>query len=236
MLNVKDVNRYFLRTTKLAERPELVGQVIYLRHVAASGIVISTTDDCRPNPALISLSANANDNGWYDATELILAANAAITPRYDMCAFVNEVASQYRNHIEEVTALNVCDGKKAMGRLCFIGRQNQSQWEFSKTAYFVVSLDDRGFYIVYSGFCEPKKKQAPPNIIQRVLRLEGTGQKFFAAEPIVTLCNELYNKDVALRDNYMADMKERVATSSTTTRHAADPKVDPKSLAGMRLD
>lgn len=235
MLNVKDVNRYFLRTTKLAERPDLVGQVVYLRHVSQTGIVLSTTDDCRPNPGLISLSANANDSGWYDATELILAANSAITPRYDMCAFVNDVASQYRNHITDTSALIVCEGQKAMGRLCFIGRRNNNQLEFSRTAYFVVALDDHGFYIVYSGFCEPREKKSAPNITQRVLRLEGTGQEFFAAEPIVTLCNELYNKDVDARDKYTTDMQERVATSATATRHAVDPKRDAQSLSDLNL-
>ena len=236
MLNIKDVNRYFLRVSKLPDKPDLVGQVIYLRHVAQNGIVVSMTDDCRPLPALIPLPATANDNGWYDATELIMDANCAITPRYDICAFVNDTACQYRNHVDNPEALRLCEGKTAEGRLCFIGRQNGEQLEFSKTAYFVVSLDERGFYIVYSGFCEPKKKNAPPNIAQRVLRLEGTGQAFFEAEPIVTLCNAAYKGDVVLRDKFVADRQDRVAAASTATSHAADPRKDPKSLAGMQLD
>lgn len=236
MLNIKDINRYFLRLTKLAERPDIVGQVVYLRHVTVNGIVVSMTDDCRPNPTLISLPASANDNGWYDATELILAANSAITPRYDMCTFTNDIARQYRNHIEDASALVICEGRRAIGRLCFIGYRSGNRLEFSKTAYFVVFLDEHGFYITYSGFCEPKKKQRLYKINQRVLRLEGTGKEFFAAEPIVTFCNEMYSGDVALRDQYMNDIRERAATSSITTRHVVDPKLDPKYLTGMRLD
>lgn len=236
MLNVKDVNRYFLRVATLADKPDLAGQVVYLRHVAQNGIVVSLTDDCRPLPDLIPLPATSNDNGWYDATDLIMDANCAITPRYDICAFDNETASQYRNHVDSPEALRVCEGKRAEGRLCFIGRQNGRQLEFSKTAYFVVSLDDRGFCIVYSGFCEPKKKNVPPSIVQRVLRLEGTGQAFFEAEPIVTLCNAEYKGDVALRDKFVAERRDRVAAASTATTYAADPKRDPKSLAGMQLD
>lgn len=236
MLNVKDVNRYILRVSKLPEHPELVGQVVYLRHVAPNGVVVSMTDDCRPEATLIPLPATANDDGWYDVTELILDANSAITPRYDACMFLNDTACQYRNHVDDPSALHPCEGEKALGRLCFIGRQNGDHLEFSKTAYFVVSKDDRGFYIVYSGFCEPKKHHMPANITQRVLRLNGTGQRFFAAEPIVSTCNAAYEGDLALRDKYVSDMQDRVAASSTATTHAADPKRDPTSLAGMRLD
>ncbi len=236
MLNIKDINRYFLRISKLAECTDLVGQVIYLRHVAPNGIVVSTTDDCRPSPEMIPLSSASNDNGWYDVTDLILDANCAITPRYDMCTFVNEVASQYRNHIEDLRVLHECDGVKAMGRLCFIGRKNEDHFEFSRTAYFVVSVDSKGFYIVYSGFCEPKKHHQPPNVVQRVLRLEGTGQKFYEAEPIVSACNTAYQGDLVLREKYVAELKDRVASTSTATTHAADPKRDSATLAGMRLD
>lgn len=236
MLNVKDVNRYFLRVTNLGEKPELTGQVIYLRHVAQNGLVVSLTDDCRPLPQLMPLSMAANDNGWYDATELILDANAAITPRYDLCMFDNDTACQYRNHIEDPKALRACQAEKAVGRLCFMGRQVNQHWEFSKTAYYVVSMDGHGFYITYGGFCKPKKKTAPADIVQRVLRLEGTGQLFFEAEPIVTACNKSYRGDIALRDKFKQDMQNRVAASSTATTHTADPKKESKLLSGMQLD
>lgn len=236
MLNVKDVNRYFLRVAKLPANSDLVGQVIYLRHVAQNGIIVSLTDDCRPEPQLITLPEQANDNGWYDVTELVLDANCAITPRYDMCAFFNDTASQYRNHLEGTEALRLCEGRQAIGKLCFIGRQNNGHLEFSKTAYFVVSLDEHGFYIVYSGFCEPRKKNTPPTIIQRVLHLEGTGQAFFEAAPIVSTCNAAYAGDVKLRDSYVSAMNDRVASSSTRTTQATSTKNDSLNLTGMRLD
>lgn len=235
MLNIKDINRYFLRISKLPERPDLAGQVVYLRHVAQNGIVVSVTDDCRPSPNMIPLSVASNDGGWYDVTDLVLDANCAITPRCDMYAFTNETASQYRNHLEGNEALRLCDGEKAMGRLCFIGRKGGANIEFSRTAYFVVSVDKQGFYIVYSGFCEPKKSGKTREILQRVLRLEGTGQHFYEAEPIVSACNAAYKGDRALRDKYVAELNDRVAASSTDTTHAAS-KRDSALLSGLQLD
>lgn len=235
MLNVKEINRYFVRLTALPERSDIVGQVIYLRHVSPKGIVISMTDDCRPLPQPIPLSPAANDNGWYDATELILDANCAITPRYDVCAFMNETARQYRNFIEDPAALRPCEGDAASNRLCFIGRDNGGRLELSKTAYFVVSMDNHGFYITYSGFCNPRKGMSPPKTVQRVIRLEGTGQRFFQAEPIVSACNASYKGDIALHQKYSEALRDKVAASSTSTTHAADPKRDVSNLVGMRL-
>lgn len=236
MLNIKDINRYFLRIAKLPERPNIGGQVVYLRHVSQQGIVVSMTDDCRPAPNMIRLSPASNDNGWYDVTELIMDANCAITPRYDMYSFVDETASQYRNHMEDSKLLHMCDGSQAMGQLCFIGRKNGEGFEFSRTAYFVVSVDDQGFYIVYSGFCEPRKSGRSHEILQRVLRLEGTGQHFYEAEPIVSACNAAYKGDCAMRDKYVANLKDRVAAASTSTTHAAAATRDSSLLTGMQLD
>lgn len=236
MLNIKDVNRYFVRLTKLPSRPELAGQVIYLRHVATNGIVVSQTDDCRPSPTMIPLPPAANDDGWYDVTELILDANCAITPRQDMCAFLNETASQYRNHVDDPSVLHPCSGRDAAGQLCFLGVEQGGRLELSRTAYFVVSMDEHSFYIVYGGFCEPKKSTEVRKPVQRVLRLEGSGRRFYEAEPIVTACNAAYRGDVARRDKYVADLNDKVAASSTATTHAADPKRDASRLAGMQLD
>lgn len=237
MLNVKDINRYFLRLGALPERPDIVGQVVFLRHVSTNGLVVSMTDDCRPLPQTIPLPPKANDDAWYEVTELILDANCAITPRYDLCAFCNETARQYRNYLEDKEVLRPCVGHAAEGRLCFLGREHNEGFEFSQTAYYVVSMDSHGFYIVYSGFCNPKKGNSTPQPIQRVLRLEGSGKSFFEAEPIVRECNSRYKGDIELRDKYTSAIEDRVASKSTATTHAESHGQDRDSIgvSGLQL-
>lgn len=237
MLNVKDVNRYFLRVTRLNECPEIAGQVIYLRHVSQEGIIISKTDDCRPLPEMLKLSATSNDDGWYDATELILAANCAITPRYDLCIFDNDTAKQYRNHIDNLSVLQQCDSRAAQGKLCFLGRKTAEGYELSTTAYFVVFTDEHGFSIAYSGFCNPKKKRSGhPKLTQRVLRLEGSGQVFYDAWPIVIECNASYKEDVKRKEQFILAIADKVATSSSETTHAEQHRAQSDGMAGLKLD
>lgn len=235
MLNVNEINRYFVRTTKLAEYPSMTGQVMYLRHVAQDGIIVSPTDDCRPLSQLIPLSAAANDSGWYDATELVLDANCAITPRYDMCAFVNETAKDYRNHIRGTDVIRRCDGKSATGRLCFIGEERDGGIAFSSTAYFVVSLDENNYYIAYSGFCEPKKGNTKRVLTQRVLRLTGSNRNFYEAAPIVSACNKAYEEDVVLCDKYVKEIKERVSISASDMLQSSGVALDRGKLSGLDL-
>ncbi len=236
MLNIGSVNRYFLRLQALPERPEVSGQVIYLRQITKSGMVVSLVDDCRPRPNLIRLSPQSNDEGWYDATELILAANCAITPRYDLCTFVNDTAKQYRNHLEDRSVFRICDSTSATGKLCFVGKFTGKTAELSPQACFVVSTDDYGFSIVYNGFCNPHKKKSDRHkLTQRILRLEGSGQSFFEAAPIVAECNKLYDKDIALKEQYVNAAKDRVASRSTDTTQAQQNRHHSDGLTGMKL-
>lgn len=225
MLNIDSANRYLLRILPLKERPDVSGQVVYVRRVTAESILLSKVNDCRPLPEVIRLSAESNDDGWYDATELVLAANCAITPRYDLCTFENEAARQYRNHLDDPRVLQVCDSEKAIGRLCFVGRIKEGKTELSPTACFVIHTDDYGFSVVYNGFCSPVKRRGEYlKVTQRILRLEGSGQSFFAAHPIVEACNASYAEDVALKQKYLQEVRERTCAHGTVlenTEHAA---------------
>lgn len=216
MLNIDSANRYLLRILPLKERPDVSGQVVYVRRVTSESILLSKVNDCRPQPEVIRLSAESNDDGWYDATELVLAANCAITPRYDLCTFESEAARQYRNHLGDSSILKVCDSEKAIGQLCFIGRIKDGKAELSPTACFVIHTDDYGFSVVYNGFCSPVKRRGEYlKVTQRILRLEGSGQSFFAAYPIVEACNASYAEDIALKKKYLQEVRERTSARST---------------------
>lgn len=237
MLNINDINRYFLRLTALPEVPELAGQVVYLRRVSQEGMFISTTDDCRPVPELLKLSAKSNDDGWYDVTELMLAANCAITPRYDLCVFDNDTAKQYRNHVDAEDTIKVYDSRQAVGKLCFLGRKTAQGVELSTTAHFIVATDDRGFSVTYSGFCnpKPKKRGTKHRLTQRVLRLEGTGQFFVDATSIVRFCNSSYNTDLERKEQFLCAIEDKVATSSLGTTQAEQQRKKADGLAGLNL-
>lgn len=237
MLNIDEINRYFLRLLPLPEAPKLSGKVIYLRRVAQEGLILSETEDCRPLPDLIRLSAKSNDDGWYDVTELMLAANCAITPRYDLCVFDNDTSKQYRNHVDEQGVIKVYDSRQAVGKLCFLGRQAQVGTELSATAHFVVATDERGFSVTYSGFCNPKGKKRTMShpLTQQILRLEGSGKFFVDAHSVVQHCNASYSTDVERKEQFVNAIMDRVATSSTTTTHAEQQRSKADGLTGLRL-
>ncbi len=235
MLNINDVNKYYVRVSPLPEAQALVGQIVFVRQVSHEGIVLSMTNDCRPSPKLITLSSASNDNGWYDITDLVLDANASITPRYDICQFDNETAVVYRNYIDHPERLTPLDGRNAVGKLCFIGRLGKDKLAFSNVAYFVVSMDNRGFYIVYQGFCSPKKESERPKLVQKVVRLEGTNQRFYEASDVVTACNEAYHGDVVLKDQYVGELLDRVSDTTTEIKPATDKVRETIGLTGLDL-
>lgn len=237
MLNIKDANRYFLRLLALPAAPELAGQVIYLRRVSQDGIILSKTEDCRPMPEVLTLGPNANDDGWYDVTELMLAANCAITPRYDLCIFDCDTSKQYRNHVDDSTVIKVYDSRQAVGKLCFLGRKTQQGIELSATAHFVVATDERGFSVTYSGFCNPKSKKRGNHhrLTQRVLRLEGSGQFFVDAFSVVTFCNQSHAGDLQRKDQYIQAIKDKVATSASTTTQAQQHREKAGGLSDLNL-
>lgn len=229
MLNAKQVNRYFLRVSKMPVRSDIVGQVVYLKGVSQKGIAISLTEDCRPKTEVIRLPASLNDNGWYDVTDLVLDANCSISPRYDLCTFLSDTASLYRHHLDDPSCIRPLTGKSAVGHLCFLGKIKDGQLVFSNTAYFVVSVDTHGFYITYAGFCKPIDNQDTPMLQQKVLRLEGTGQQFYSANEIVNACNSSYSSDIELKNKYMEELESKV-TSTPTPENLS--KITGKEVSG----
>lgn len=212
MLNISDVGKFYVRTKELPIFPETEGQIVMIKEVSHNGIRFNFTDDCRPIGSTYQLPPEANDNGWYDITQLILMANSTILPKYSDCVFNNDVAMNYRNFID--INIHPVDERSAEGMLCLLGNTNGKNLTFTKQAYYIVSSDENGYILAYSGFCQPLESWEKPKIQQRVLKLTGTNRKLFSARAVVEACNAAYAEDFELANKYAAEISDAVCASS----------------------
>lgn len=231
MLKDTDVNKFFVRIKELNIFPDVEGKVIYIREVTQAGFKLSLTDDCRPLEKVYQLPPEANDSGWYDVTSLIMAANMLILPKYEKCVFDSQVAVEYRN--VAVEGLEPLDEAAAVGQLCLLGAVNGRAISFMRQAYYVASVDDNGYILAYSGFCQPLDEWKKPVLKQKILRLVGTNRHLFPAKPIVDACNLAYHEDSDRASHYAAQIKEAAAASSTDTN--AGTEVFTSSISRMQL-
>lgn len=231
MLDQTAKGKFFVRIKELPCFPSAEGQVVYIWEVNQSGIQLSMTDDCRPDSKKYQLPPTANDAGWYDVTALIMAANSLILPKYDRCVFSSDIAMNYRNAI--VDNAKPIDETEAVGKLCLLGSVNGRSVNFSKQAYYIVNVDNGGYILAYSGFCQPLEEWEKPVMQQRILRLIGTSRRLFLAEPIVSACNAAYEEDSLKANKYAETIRETVSAASTDTDVGSS--VFGSQLSKMRL-
>lgn len=215
MLNTDAAGSYFVRIKDLPIAQEVVGKIVYVNDVSHDGIVLQFTDDCRPLEEKYTLPPQANDNGWYDVTELVLAANSVILPKFNRCKWDSETAVNYRNFVEvQVQPLSEAD---AVGRLCLLGDIKGQNVTYSRQAYYVAAADSNGYILTYAGFCKPLESWQNPDIKQRVLRLASSTRKLFPAEQIVKACNEACAEDMAVAMDFVSNLLEAASIASTDT-------------------
>ena len=233
MLNVKDKGNFYVRIQEYAPFPEIEGRICLLRDINAEGLIISfmANEGCIPGDGKFNLPSDVNDNGWYNITNMMLAANVAITPRYDNCVFDNDTALNYRNYLDSVH--RPLDDMQAKGKICLLGTPNGRVMSFSKQAYYVIDIDEQGYALVYAGFCQPLEEWEKPKLSLRVLRLVGTGKKFYEAAPIVAACNGAYHEDMGTAQNFVAVVKETASTCSTETNIGEE--VFSRGISKLRL-
>lgn len=220
MLNVNDVNKFFVRIKEYAPFPNIDGQIIYIREVSSEAVELSFTDDCKPVNKVIKLPANVNDNGWYDVTSLIMKANMSILPKYSKCQFLSDVAASYRNHIDG--SLVKLSEEQAKGKICFIGTNNGRGVSLGKQGYFIIDTDSNGYMLAYSGFCGYLEFWEKPTIQQRVLRLTGSNRSLYSAKEIVDTCNQLYEEDLNKSDNYIGEFNNMSSASGSDSSAARE--------------
>lgn len=215
MLDASSTGTFQVRIKEFPAFPDIEGKILFIRAVTSQGVQASFTDDCRPLDAVYQLPPEANDNGWYDVTSMIMEANTAIMPRYDKCMFSSDVAMAYRNHLDALP--QPLDEAQAVGHICLLGTANNRVLTFSKQAYYVVACDNQGYMLVYSGFCRPLESWEKPNLQQRVLRLSGTARKLYPADAIVRACNDAYSADFNKAQSFATNIKEAASACSTDT-------------------
>ena len=213
MLNLDAVGNFYVRIKECPAFVSVEGKIVYIREVSTEGIQFSFVDNCRPEKEVYALPPEGNDNGWYNITDLIYAANTVILPKYSRCVWESETAMNYRNFITD--SMFVVEETDAIGKLCLLGNVKGKTINLLKQVYFVVAVDDNSYMLVYSGFCQPLADWQKPVIQQRVLRIIGTARKLFLAEPIVKACNEAYHEDIEHAEKFITKLREETISSGS---------------------
>lgn len=220
MLDTSASGKYFVRVNDLPALPAIQGQIVFMREVSATRIMLSLTNNCQPDTRVVTLPPEANDDGWYNITPLILSANSLILPKYDRCVYRNATALSYRHHLD--IAHTPITETQAKHQLCILGKINGRAVSLQKTAYYIADIDSNGYILAYGGFCQPLQPWEKPQIQQRVLRLLGSGRQLFLAKPIVDACNQAYDEDFNRALEFSSAITESVSASSVDAQATSE--------------
>lgn len=220
MLNINARGKFVIRTQNCPEAPNIVGKILFIRDITRDKIVFSLTDDCRPLDQLYQLSAESNDDGWYDITVLIFKANAVIKPKAGKCLYTSDAAQQYRNYL----GLNPKPVllPQAVGKICILGENTGHGVSFLKQGYYIAAYDDNGYILAYAGYCQPSSNYDTPAIQQRVLNLNNTNRKLYLASDVVGPCNAALEEDTAKSAEYSRKMEEITNMDLANSNVSAD--------------
>ena len=214
---------FVVRTKELSWLRVLSGEICYIESVEPGVIRLRVTQDCVPKGDIYEIPQQADDDGWYDVSELVMDANACIVPSSGTCAFPTPVASTYRNYLglgDSVPELTV---EEAVGRVCLLGErsQNGDSVAFTKQGFYVVSCDENGYAIVYQGYCDYCPPDEKRMLSLRILNLSGTRRAFYPADEIVSACIQAFDEDCGRASDYTQQYIEDTIVSSTDSSLAA---------------
>lgn len=206
---------YVVRTRELSWARVLSGAICLVHGVEKDGSLhVQLTDDCVPKGGILAVGPQADDGAWYDVSMLVLDANSAIAPKSNKCAYKSAVECNYRNFLG-LKDLKPMTTEEAEGSICLIGERTKTgHVVFSKTGYYVISVDVNGYAIVYQGFCTYVDEYSSRKLQLRVMNLDGTDRAFYDASAIVDACHSAYEEDCKLASKYREVIRMEVASSS----------------------
>lgn len=209
---------FIVRTRSLPWLRVLSGEICYIEASNAEEIHVRVTRDCVPSGDVYAVPQQADDDGWYDVSDLVLDANACIRPSGSDVKFPAPVAANYRNFLGLGNTVEPLSNREAIGRVCLLGEGNGASVAFAKSGVFVVSADDNGFVIGYQGYCEHSNSE---NVSLRILNLTGTNRRFYPASDIVNACSVAYSEDCMLAEKYTRNLIDEAIISSSDSSIAA---------------
>lgn len=212
------VGMFIVRTRALPWLRVLSGEICYVEAVSGSELHLRITKDCVPSGDVYAVPQQADDDGWYDVSDLVLDANACIRPSGNDVEFPAPVASNYRNFLGLGNSVKPLSNQEAVGKVCLLGEGTGSNIAFAKSGVYVVSADDNGFVIGYQGYCDSSVRD---NVSLRILNLMGTNRKFYPAGDIVNACAVAYREDCMLADKYTRNLLDASVVSSSDSSISA---------------
>lgn len=202
---------YTVRTKELPWAKVLSGEICYVDSISNGELVVKLTDDCMPKKDGFALGSEADDGNWYDVSRLVAAANTAITPEVNECAFSAAPAMNYRNFLG-LNNLSPLEGEAAIGHICLRGEPGKLGMTYDKTGYYVVGYLD-GFYIGYSGYCHYMGPDSERKLQLQILRMPGS-RRLYRAEEIVAACEKAYMEDLHTTEVYASNIVADVSASA----------------------
>ena len=210
---------YAVRTKELPWAKVLSGEICYVESVSPGEIIVKVTDDCIPRKDGFALGYEADDGNWYDVSRLVAAANSAITPEANTCAFSAAPAMNYRNFLG-LNELCPLEGEEAIGTICLRGEPGKLGMAYDKVGYYIVGYMD-GFYIGYSGYCHYMGPDSERKLQLQILRMPGN-RRFYKAEEIVAACEASYKEDLKATEMYASSIIDDVSASASEVASSSD--------------
>lgn len=207
---------FVIRTRELSWLRVLSGEICYVMRAGVDKIHVSITKDCVPKGDVYEVPSKADDGNWYDVSELVMDANACIVPSPNTCSFSTAVEATYRNYLELGDKVQPLSLDEAIGNICVLGEKskNGSTTAFSKAGFYVISSDEKGYAIVYQGYCDYYEQDETRDISLRILNLTGTQRAFYPAKEIIPACHEAFLADVDAAQRFEAQYREKTIISA----------------------
>lgn len=206
---------YIVRTAELRWAKQLSGVICYVAsEPTAQGLHIRATRDCVPVGNTFCLSFDADDGNWYDVSNLVLTANAAICPSKHINSFSSPIESNYRNFLGLGSTVKPYTAQSAVGNICLVGEEQRGDVLFSRVGYYIIDADDSGYMIAYRGYTQYMENEGDRSLHLQILNLSGTQRKLYPAAEVVSACHSAYTADMSLADGYTKQLRENMIVSS----------------------
>lgn len=215
-----DVGNYFTRSKPFGDGdPSFITNIVVIDKVNPDGsFSVYATRNCQKNGSPIEISADRNDGGWYDITELVYIANSTIPHSPSIDRFESATAMMYRNYTNIAKKINPLSIQDAVGRVCIIGRRRGNAIVFNKCGEHIVGYDDNDFIITYYGFCSSTCDD--DSIELRIIRLDASSEALYLASEVVTAANDALAEDMHTASEMVASAKANIIPPDSVQTYA----------------
>lgn len=215
MMRYADINvgDYIIRTRPHGWAKVLSGVICYVVDIKDKCLKVQATEECMPVGTVYEIPKDGDDGYWHDITSLARTANSCIAPDIRSCMHETTYSVNYKNYID-LSGIEPLHGKDAIGSICLVGQPSTNKIALSREGYYVVDVDDIGYAVCYSGYCQTKDNRKLSSSKLVVLNMLSAGRTFYPAELIIDRCTKDYYDDLEVANKFTEKIKEKAVVAA----------------------